>query len=466
MLNKVKNCFLLLQLMSEFIFHSNKVVTPEGVKQVYVIIKNGLIEDVTEKLPADNSNEIIELHDKVLMPGVTDPHVHINEPGRTEWEGFDTGTKSAIAGGITSLVDMPLNSSPVTTTVKAFEEKITAAKKHLNTNCGFWGGVIPGNIKDIEPLIEKGVLGFKAFLIDSGIDEFPNVTEGDLRKAMPIIAKYDLPLLVHCELTVDSQQSTVNSTRSYQNYLSSRPRKWEDDAIALMIQLCEDYNCRTHIVHLSSSDSIEQIAKAKQKGLPLTVETCQQYLYFNAEEIPDARTEYKCAPPIREKENNGKLWQALKDGIIDYVATDHSPATPDLKELQSGDLMKAWGGIASLQFALPVLWTAAKKHGCSLNDITKWLCSNTSKIIGRERSKGKIQKGYDADMAVWDENKSFVVTEEMILHKHKITPYLGEELFGVVEQTYLKGEKVFDNGKFKLNQGEILKHELKTNDTK
>jgi allantoinase len=316
---------------------SKRVVTPEGVKKAIVLIKNGKIADVANELPAGDF-PITDVGDNVLMPGIIDPHVHINEPGRTDWEGFDTATKAAIAGGITTLVDMPLNSSPVTTTAKAFEEKIKAASvtlsltkgdsTKLHCNCGFWGGVIPGNENEIEPLIEKGVLGFKAFLTHSGIDEFPNVTEEDLRKVMPVIAKYDLPLLVHCELEQSSKnfRQAQGDKHTYQNYLASRPKKWEDDAIALMIRLCEEFNCRTHVVHLSSADSIEQIAKAKQKGLPLTVETGQHYLYFCAEEIKNRRTEYKCAPPIRQKANNEKLWQALKDGIIDFVATDHSPA--------------------------------------------------------------------------------------------------------------------------------------------
>ena len=330
-------------------------------------------------------------------------------------------------------------------------------KKNLHTNCGFWGGVIPGNENEIESLINKGVLGFKAFLTHSGIDEFPNVTEDDLRKAMPIIAKYNLPLLVHCELTSEIQNSKFKiQNNSYQDYLASRPRKWEDDAIALMIRLCEEFNCRTHIVHLSSSNSIEQIVKAKQKGLPLTVETGQHYLYFTAEEIKDGQTQFKCAPPIREKDNNEKLWQALKEGVIDFVATDHSPATPVLKELQSGDFMKAWGGIASIQFALPVLWTAAKERNCTLHDIAKWLCENPAKLIGKQNSKGKIEKGYDADLIVWDEKKSFVVTENIIEHKHKITPYLNNELFGVVEQTYLSGENVFDKGTMVLHKGKTI----------
>ena len=437
-------------------------MTSEGEKSGVVIIKDELIIDVAATL--DNTDErVIDVHDKIIMPGVIDPHVHINEPGRTEWEGFNTATKAALAGGITTLVDMPLNSSPVTTTAKAFDEKLSAAKNNLHTNCGFWGGVIPGNENEIEPLIDKGVLGFKAFLTHSGIDEFPNVTEADLRKAMPIIAKHNLPLLVHCELTSPISFGEGTGVRSYQNYLSSRPRKWEDDAIALMIRLCEEYNCRTHIVHLSSSNSIEQIAKSKslpadRQRLPLSVETGQHYLYFTAEEIKDGQTQFKCAPPIRERENNEKLWQALKDGIIDLVATDHSPVTPVLKELQSGDFLKAWGGIASIQFALPVLWTAAKKRSCTLNDITKWLCENPAKLIGKQNSKGKIAKGYDADLTVWDEKSSFTVTENIIEHKHKITPYLNKELFGVVEQTYLSGENVFDKGAMVLNKGKFVLH--------
>ncbi len=328
--------------MFDLAIKCNRILSPEGEKKGIVLIKGGIIIDVVVSL--DNADErVIDIQNKVLMPGVIDPHVHINEPGRTDWEGFATATKAALAGGVTTLVDMPLNSSPVTTTAKAFDEKIFAAKNQLHTNCGFWGGIIPGNENHIRPLIEKGVLGFKSFLTHSGIDEFPNVTENYLRKAMPVIAKYNLPLLVHCELTSNRHLKSGNS-RSYHNYLNSRPRKWEDDAIALMIRLCEQYNCHVHIVHLSSSNSIDQIAKAKQKGLPLTVETGQHYLYFNAEEIKDGQTQFKCAPPIREQENNDKLWKALKEGIIDFVATDHSPSTPDLKELKSGDFTKAWGG--------------------------------------------------------------------------------------------------------------------------
>lgn len=411
--------------------------------------------DVLNELPADFNGEIIDATHKIVMAGVIDPHVHINEPGRTDWEGFDTATKAAIAGGITTLVDMPLNSSPVTTSVQAFEEKITATKSKLHTNVGFWGGVIPGNENQIEGMIDKGVLGFKAFLTHSGIDDFPNVSEAYLRKAMPILAKHNLPLLVHCELS-DNNHPCIGNPKEYKNYLATRPKKWEDDAIAMMIRLCEEFNCKTHIVHLSSADSIEQIYKAKQKGIPLTVETGQHYLYFTAEEIQDGQTQYKCAPPIRGKENNEQLWQALKDGIVDFVATDHSPATPDLKEMESGDFMKAWGGIASVQFALPVLWTAAKNRNCSIDDVAKWLSENPAKCIGKQMNKGKIAKGFDADIVIWSDSK-FVVKAENIFHKHKITPYLNEELYGIVEQTYLGGLKVYDNNNIPaLNNGKVI----------
>ena len=438
--------------------HSYRVLLPDGIQEAVVLIDKGIIVDVKYHLPVTENIELIELGNKLLMPGIIDPHVHINEPGRTEWEGFDTATKAALAGGITTLVDMPLNAAPVTTTANAFDEKIAALKNNLHTNVGFWGGIIPGNENEIELLIQKGVLGFKVFLTHSGIDDFPNVTEEDLRKAMPVIATFNLPLLVHCELS-DEEQRGKGIPQSYQNYLQSRPKKWEDDAVALMIKLCEEFNCRVHIVHLSSASSIAQIIAAKQRGLPITVETGQHYLYFSAEEIKDGQTQFKCAPPIREKENNEQLWTALKSGVIDFVATDHSPSTPNLKEMESGNFMKAWGGIASIQFALSVLWTAAKKRNATFNDIAKWLCENPAKLIGLQNSKGKIAQGFDADLIVLDEEKTFVVTKDIIHHKHKITPYLNEVLFGVVEQTYLGGEKVYDNGAFLiLNSGkQILK---------
>lgn len=438
------------------VLRSNLTITPEGIRPAFVLIENGIIADVLEELPQDLHCEITDVKDHVLMPGVIDPHVHINEPGRTQWEGFDTATRAAIAGGITTLVDMPLNSSPVTTSVEAFEQKLAATRDKLHTQVGFWGGIVPGNTLEMEGLIHKGVLGFKAFLTHSGIDEFPNVTEADLRKAMPIIAKYNLPLLVHCELS-DDQHPCKGNPKVYRNYLATRPPAWEDEAIAQMIHLCEETNCRVHIVHLSSAQSIAQIQQARQKGLPLTVETAQHYLYFNAESIPDGQTQFKCAPPIRGKANNEQLWQALKDGIIDFVATDHSPATPDLKALESGNFMKAWGGIASLQFALPVLWSAAQKRNCTLADMARWLSENPAKLIGKEKSKGKIARGFDADLVIWDPEKRFTVKADGIYHKHAVTPYLNETLTGVVELVFLGGEQVYDHLDFmKRNRGKLI----------
>lgn len=444
-------------------FHSTRTITGDTVKEATVLVQNGKITSVADGLVLHAGVEWIEVGDRVLMAGITDPHVHINEPGRDDWEGFDTATRAAVAGGITSLVEMPLNASPVTTSVAAFNAKLAAATGRLHANCGFWGGIVPGNAPEIKPLAAKGVLGFKAFLTHSGIDEFPDVTEDDLDIAMPIIAQTGLPLLVHCELSDDNPGLPNRDARSYQQYLASRPAYWEDEAIAMMIRLCEKHQCRVHIVHLSSAGSIDQIKRAKEKGLPLTVETAQHYLYFNAEEIADGRTAFKCAPPIRERANNEKIWQALKEGIIDFVATDHSPAPPALKQLESGDFVKAWGGIASLQFALPVLWTAAKKHDVSLETIARWLCAAPPQLAGLHHRKGQVKAGYDADLVVWDPGEAFIVQDEGIHHKHKTTPYKNEKLFGVVKQTYLAGKKVYDSGEFTgLNCGKVLLHQTKT----
>lgn len=437
--------------------HCTQTILLEGTVDATVFIKDGKITAIEKGLSTGLKGHFLDVNDSVLMAGVIDPHVHINEPGRTDWEGFDTATKAAIVGGITTLVDMPLNASPVTTTVNNLEKKLNATTGKLHTNVGFWAGLVPGNTNEIEDLIAAGVLGFKAFLTHSGIDEFPNVTEQDLRKAMPIIARYKLPLLVHCELSTDDVVRLNEDDTSYQNYLHSRPKEWEDNAVAMMIKLCAEFNCRTHIVHLSSANSIAQIKAAKEKGLPLTVETGQHYLYFNAEEIQDGKTEFKCAPPIREKANNEQLWQALKDGTIDFVATDHSPAPPDLKQMETGNFMKAWGGISSIQLALPVLWTAAQKHGCKVNDMAKWLCKNPAKLIGKENAKGQIAVGFDADLIIWDPYKTFKVTTDIILHKHKITPYLNEALNGVVEHAYLNGKQILRNGEIiNLNKGGLI----------
>jgi len=379
------------------------------------------------------------------MPGIIDPHVHINEPGRSDWEGFETATQAAAAGGITTLVDMPLNSSPVTIDEKAYKQKLFAAKYKCLVNVFFWGGAIPGNSDSISDILYTDVLGIKAFLTHSGIDEFPNVSENDLNKIMPVIAKSGKPLLVHCELDQpgEGQKLLEKNPTSYQAWLKSRPREWENNAIKLMVDLCEKYKFPVHIVHLSSADALPIISEAKEKGLPLSVETCPHYLYFNSENIPDANSLFKCAPPIREKANNQKLMQALKRGLIDFVATDHSPASPEIKELASGNLQKAWGGIASIQFSLPLLWTIAKKESLGLENIKNWLSENPAKLIQKSDSKGKISVGYDADLVVWDPEQKFVITKDMIKFRHKISPYIGEEVFGKVQKTFVAGKCVF-----------------------
>jgi allantoinase len=383
--------------------------------------------------------------DDIVMPGVIDAHVHINEPGRTEWEGFDTGTQAAAAGGITTIIDMPLNANPVTTTVIAFDEKIVASKSKLHVNVGFYGGLVPGNQNELEGLIQAGVLGIKCFLTHSGIDEFPNVGKKEIDAAMPIIAKYGLPLLVHCELEskqVDNQ--FADFPNSYRYYLASRPKQWENDAVVLMIKLCRKHNCKTHIVHVSSAEALASIKEAKEEGLLLTAETCPHYIYFSAEDIPDSNCLFKCAPPIREKENNDLLKAALKSGVLDFIATDHSPAPPDIKELTTGNLQKAWGGIAGLQFLLPAAWTAMR-GSISIEKFIPLLTEHPAKFLQVNKRKGKLAVGYDADMVVWNPDEKFEVKPKDILHRYDCSPYNGQQLYGTVLQTIVNGTTVYQN---------------------
>lgn len=434
---------------SLFGIYSSRIVTETGLFNGTILIKDGVISKLIEGKPSQANYPIEDLNDLVVMPGLIDSHVHINEPGRTEWEGFETMTKAAVAGGITTLVDMPLNASPVTTTKVNFEQKLKATEGKLYCDCGFWGGIVPENMNDLDELIREGVLGIKAFLTHSGIDDFPNVSLSDLEQGMEILSTYQVPLLAHAELDEDHPEIAVfkaNPT-SYMAYLNSRPKIWEDRAVDLLIQLCEKFQSPVHIVHLSSANMLDEIRAAKKKGLPLTVETCPQYLYFAAEDIPDGNTLFKCAPPIRERANNELLWEAVKDGTIDFVVTDHSPATPDLKRIETGNLNEAWGGIASIQFSLPVVWTKARANGINLEELTELMSTKVAEFISFGSQKGKIKVGYDADLLVWNPEEEFVVKAEQIFYRHPISPYVGEKLFGVVKQTYLHGEKVYENGK-------------------
>lgn len=415
---------------------------PAGIE-----IRSGQIERILDFNAAPPGVACVDVGNDVIMPGIVDTHAHINEPGRTDWEGFQTATRAAAAGGITTVVDMPLNSIPATTTLAALRLKSETAFGKCSIDYGFWGGVVPGNADELQAMIDAGALGFKCFLIDSGVEEFPMSREEDLMRAMPILAKAGVPLLVHAELEGPAP-SLRSGSRNYRDYLESRPQSWEIEAIRMMIRLAEKTNCRTHIVHLSAASALDDIAAARARGVPLTVETCPHYLHFESERIAEGSTQYKCAPPIRESENRQNLWKGLADGVIDFVVSDHSPCTPKLKALESGDFEKAWGGIAGLQFSMPVVWTEMKRRGFSLAQLSRWMSGATARFAGLSGTKGKIVPGLDADLVVWDPDHSFCVDRSMVLHRHPVTPYEGVELFGKISQTYLRGQCIYSDGSF------------------
>lgn len=436
----------------DLIIRSRRVVTPETVCPASVHISGGIIAAVGEwdEIPSDIL--LIDAGDAVVMAGLVDAHVHINEPGRTDWEGFTTATKAAAAGGVTTLVDMPLNSIPPTTTLTGFKEKLAAASGQCWIDVAFWGGVVPNNTPELKPLLDAGVRGFKCFLVHSGVDEFPHVTTENLLEAMPELARLNSVLLVHAELSEPIENAAAElkdkNPNDYQTFLQSRPREAENKAIELMIRLCRETGARVHIVHHSSSDVLPQLKSAREEGLPLTVETCPHYLTFAAEEIPDGATHFKCCPPVRERENREKLWDALKDGTIDMIVSDHSPCTANLKLMETGDFLEAWGGIAALQFSLPVMWTNFQKRGFGLCELTNWMANAPAKLAGLDKRKGKLEVGYDADIVIFQPEKEFKVVPEIIYFKNKITPYSGMNLRGVVEATYLRGQKIYDKGQF------------------
>ena len=408
--------------------------------------------------------ELVEASEgSIVMPGLVDTHVHINSPGRSEWEGFPTATRAAAAGGVTTLIDMPLNSIPPTTTLAGFKEKLDTAKNDCFVDVGFWGGVVPGNTAELARMFAGGVVGFKCFLVPSGVDEFPHVTEADLREAMPELSRLGALLIVHAELPGPMEATDNTDDTDYKSFLHSRPCAAENEAIALMIRLSREFNTRVHIVHLSSAEALPLLHEAQAEGVKITAETCPHYLHFAAETVPPGATEFKCCPPIRESENRERLWQGLADGTIDMVVSDHSPCPASMKMRDTGDFMAAWGGIASLQLRLPAVWTEARRRGFSLRELTNWLCLNPARQVSLASRKGAIAPGFDADIVIWNPECEFVVKAEELQHRHKLTPYNGEQLTGAVEKTFLRGRKIYDvshkeaqEAQDKLRKGKLL----------
>jgi allantoinase len=417
----------------DWTIRSRRVVLPQGIEPATISVRDGVIlgTGAYDQL-ADE-----DVGDLVIMPGLVDTHVHINEPGRTEWEGFLSATKAAAAGGITTLIEMPLNSIPATTSVKALQEKAAAAQGQCWVNVGFWGGVVPANFEELQPLFDAGCFGFKCFLTPSGVDEFQFLSVQELQRAMSALSKMGARLLVHAERP-EFITGSYNQ-RSYLAYMNSRPKQAEDAAIEQLLEFSRESRCAVHIVHLSSANSIECLRLARERQVPVTVETCPHYLALVAEEIPDGATEFKCAPPIREAANRDALWKALESGIIDMIASDHSPSPPELKQRTTGNFQDAWGGIASLQLSLPVVWTEAARRGFNEQDIVRWMSAGPAKLAGLSKQKGKIAAGCDADLVVWDPAEEFSVDPSLLHHRHKLTPYAGRQMRGVVKQTYVRG---------------------------
>ncbi len=423
-------------------------MTPDGIAPASIHVEAGTIVGVRAWDEVPEGVEIVEAGDAVVMPGLVDTHVHINEPGRTDWEGFETATRAAAAGGITTLVDMPLNSIPATTTRESLRRKMEAAEGRCRVDVGFWGGVVPGNAGEIAGLLDDGVLSFKAFLVPSGVDEFENVGEADLRDALPELAPRGAVLLAHAELPGPIEAAAgvweEGGPDAYDRYLRSRPDAAETAAIDLLLRLCRETGARIHIVHLATAQALPSLRAARREGLPVTVETCPHYLTFAAEEVPDGAVELKCAPPIRSRENRERLWRALGDGDIDLVASDHSPSPPERKR---GSFRDAWGGIASLQLALPAVWTGARERGFSIEDLVRWMSRNPARLAGLE-TKGAIASGFDADLVIWEPGTAFQVDPVALQHRHKLTPYAGRTLQGLVRKTLVRGRTVYDDGDF------------------
>jgi allantoinase len=433
-------------------FISKRIVTPQGTQPGALLVEDGKIRAICQPSEIPTDTIVHDCSNDALLPGLVDTHVHINQPGRTEWEGFRTATRAAAAGGYTTLVDMPLNCLPETTTVAALEEKRSSARGECFVDWAPWGGAVADNQRHILPLARAGVLGFKCFLIYPGCEGFTVIDQQQLEAALPSIVESGLPLLVHAELAgpIDAAMEGLRDAdwRRYATYLASRPDQAELDAIRLMIRLCRRYRFRLHIVHLSTSLALDDLRAARAEGLPITVETCPHYLHFAAEEIPDGATLLKCAPPIRSKENQQQLWHGLRDGTIDMIVTDHSPCPPAMKRLDSGRFDLAWGGIASISLAASILHTECFRQGFTLDEVVRWMSSAPAALAGISHRAGALEVGRDANFVVFDTETEFTVTADRLHYRHAVSPYLGETLRGLVKTTYLRGEAVYRQGSF------------------
>ncbi|EFL38151.1 allantoinase AllB [Streptomyces fungicidicus] len=439
---------------AELVLRSTRVITPDGTRAASVTVAGGTITAVLPyDAPLPGGARLEDLGDDVLLPGLVDTHVHVNDPGRAEWEGFWTATRAAAAGGITTLIDMPLNSLPPTTTVEHLRTKRRVAADKAHVDVGFWGGALPDNVEDLRPLHEAGVFGFKAFLSPSGVDEFPHLDRERLARSLAETASFGGLLIVHAEDPHRLAAAPQHGGPKYADFLASRPRDAEDSAVAHLVEQARRLDARVHVLHLSSSDALPLIAAAKAEGVRVTAETCPHYLTLTAEEVPDGASEFKCCPPIREAANQDLLWGALADGTIDCVVTDHSPSTADLK---TDDFSTAWGGISGLQLSLPAVWTEARRRGHGLEDVVRWMSAHTARLAGLDGLKGAIAPGRDADFAVLAPDETFTVDPAALQHRNRVTAYAGRTLYGVVRSTWLRGRRVVGDGEFTEPGGRLL----------
>jgi len=424
------------------VLRARRMVTAAGETSGCVGVTGGRIAAIAPLEAGLEGRRVVELGDDVaLLPGLVDTHVHVDEPGRTEWEGFATATRAAGAGGVTTIIDMPLNSIPPTVDLAALETKRKSAEGQCFVDVGFWGGAVPGNLGELRSLHDAGVFGFKCFLLHSGVDEFQPLPPEDLEGVLERIAEMGSQLIVHAEDSDAIDRAETPHGELYENFLRSRPRGAENLAIAWLLERARWTGARVHVLHLSSSDALPMLASARRDGVQVTVETCPHYLTFNAEEVPDGATQFKCCPPIREAENRELLWQGLTDGVVDIVVSDHSPCTAELKHLDTGDFGTAWGGIASLQVGLPAVWSGARVRGHSLADVVGWMATGPARLAGLGH-KGSIALGNDADFCVFAPDAAFVVDATRLAHRNPVTPYDGRALSGVVRQTWLRGSRI------------------------